>query len=217
MINNLIGKKFGKLTVIKYCGTNKCRQSTWLCRCGCGKEKIIVGRNLVVGDTKSCGCLKNKIRHGHTTNRKQSKTYMAWKHMKHRCYNKNNPKYKDYGGRGITVCQRWLKPNGIGFLNFLEDIGEIPEGKELDRINNDKLKNGYSPKNCKLSTRKQQCRNMRNNRIIPFNGTKICISALAEKYKIHRDTLEYRLDKLGWSVKKALTTPVKKRKFYKRK
>lgn len=207
-MNNLIGKKFNKLTIIKYMGKDKWGHR-WLCLCECGNQKEISENNIKTGQVKSCGCLKNKIKHGHTANGKQSKTYMAWKHMKHRCYNKNNPKYKDYGGRGITVCGRWLDKEN-GFLNFLKDIGKIPEGKELDRINNNKLKDGYSPENCKLSTRKQQCRNMRNNHLIPFNGKKLTASEWSEITGISYDIIRKRL-KNGWSIKKALTIPVKSR------
>jgi hypothetical protein len=144
------------------------------------------------------------IKHGHTKTTWQSKTYTAWKHMKHRCYNKNNPYYKDYGGRGITVCDRWIVENG--FINFLEDMGESPPGLSIDRIDNNL---GYSKENCKWSTNKEQTRNKRNNRLIVFGGRTQCLASWAEERMISPKILKERLDKLGWSIKKALTTPVK--------
>lgn len=153
------------------------------------------------------------IKHGHTKTTWQSKTYTAWKHMKHRCYNKNNPYYKDYGGRGITVCDRWMEPNGIGFINFLEDMGEIPKGFELDRIDNNKLIDGYSPENCKLSTRKEQMRNTRRNNTVRFKDKEMCITDLANAYKINPKTLDNRI-KSGRSIEESLSKPVRK---YKRK
>jgi hypothetical protein len=158
-MKNIVGKIFGKLIPIKYVGKNKHGHSLWLCRCECGKEKIILGPSLKNGDTKSCGCLyknnKNSVKHKHTTNGKMSKTYKAWADMIQRCNNKNHKSYKNYGNRGITVCKRWLK-----FENFLKDVGEIPRGLTLDRINNNK---GYSPDNFKFSTWKEQNNNKRNN------------------------------------------------------
>ena len=109
------------------------------------------------------------LTHGHTHKGHHSKTYRAWGNMKDRCLNANSQSYKDYGGRGITVCQRWLE----GFENFLEDMGIAPTGLQLDRINNNL---GYCKENCKWSSRKEQQRNRNCNRIITINGiTKLVI------------------------------------------
>jgi len=143
----------------------------------------------------------NGFKHGHNRKNKRSGTYISWDSMIQRCNNPSNSAYKNYGGRGIKVCKRWLK-----FENFLEDMGNRPIGKTLNRIDNNKE---YSSENCKWSTIKEQQRNMRNNHFIRYNNKEQCISALAEEYDINPQVLCGRL-KLGWPIKKALITPIEK-------
>lgn len=205
---NLTGQIFERLTVIKCMGKNKHGQSLWLCRCDCGKEKIIDGNSLRKGFTKSCGCLQKEgitsrqLKHGHAKKEYRSNTYSVWHSILQRCNNPKNQAYKDYGGRGITVCQRWLK-----FENFLKDIGEIPKGLTLDRANNNR---GYFPNNWRLATPKQQSRNRRNNRLETFNNKTRCRSEWEEEYNLPRGTLYRRIDQLGWSIERTLTTPARK-------
>lgn len=214
---DLTGRKFGKLLVLKLIGTNKWQKSLWLCRCGCGKKTIVVSNNLKNGNTKSCGCFKKEfageqnLRHGHSKRGKTSKTYWVWARMLDRCNNPNNPKYNNYGERGITICNSWLEPDGQGFLNFLKDMGECPFGLTLDRIDNNKLINGYSLENCRWATPKEQARNTRRNHLEIFNNESKCISALAEEYKISPQVVRGRI-KIGWPLDKALTTPVRYRR-----
>lgn len=205
---DLTGQKFGRLTVIKYISTNKYGQSRWLCLCGCGKEKIIMGNDLKNGHTKSCGCLHTK--HGHCKNYKMSKTYHTWHSIIQRCTNPKDKGYKNYGGRNkpIMVCDRWSNKKN-GFQNFLKDVGEIPKGKELDRTNNNK---GYNPNNFRLITRKENQRNKRNNILITFNKQIRCLVEWAEILGIKYTTLYYRTCIKKWPIEKAFNTPVKKGK-----
>ncbi len=148
-INDLTGKVFGKLTVIQYLEHDK-PGSWWICKCGCGRTKKIRGTNLSNNHTKTCGCSKG-IYH----NKSRTPEYRTWQSIKERCYNKNNIRYDDYGGRGIKVCNRWLE----GFLNFLEDMGERPSQKySIERIDNDK---DYKPSNCKWANATEQSINQR--------------------------------------------------------
>jgi hypothetical protein len=216
---DLIGQRYGKLIVKNRADSSRSGQSRWNCKCDCGNIKVILGDSLRSGKTKSCGCLqkesvksKNTI-HGHKQRGKESNTYVAWRSMLDRCNNSKNKRYKDYGGRGITVCYRWLSKNN-GFINFLNDMGECPKGYSIDRINNDILINGYSPNNCRWTTRKENNRNKRNNCTITYNGKTQCLTIWAEEYGLSVSALWARLYVLNWSIEKALLTPVKK---YKRK
>lgn len=199
---DLTEQRFDRLIVIKQASKDKWRNILWSCLCDCGQEKIIRGSHLKSGATKSCGCLhEEKItKHGHN----KTKTYCSWAHVIQRCTNPKTENYDDYGGRGITVCRRWLK-----FNNFLKDMGESPEGYSIDRIDNNK---GYKKSNCRWATRKQQTRNMRNNLYFTYKNKTQLLIELAEEYNINYRTLHNRIFRLGWSIEKALTTPVKKRK-----
>lgn len=203
-MQDLIGKKFGRLVVIKQVGKNKQGNYCWLCRCCCNNknEFIVSGGNLKSNHTQSCGC--SRIKHNHAQRNQNNRTYKAWYHMKERCLNINSKKYKDYGGRGIIVCERWKS----SFKNFLEDMGEVPEGLQLDRIDNNK---GYYKENCRWTTSKEQNRNKRNNYLITHNKRTQCLMEWSEETIIPYDTLRNRF-RLGWSIEEALITPIKKRR-----
>jgi len=204
---DLIGRKFGKLTVSKYIGRDKCGDSIWLCKCDCGKEKNIVTRSLKDKQTKSCGCLLKKStskigKLNKTHEYSYSRIYRIWASMVQRCNNPNSRNYKNYGGRGITVCKRWLK-----FENFLEDVGEPPNDKyQIDRKNNNK---GYKPSNCRWISSKENNRNRRNNKLYTYNNKTQCSSGWAEEYNIKPATLRDRIN-AGLSMEKALITPTRK-------
>lgn len=138
--------------------------------------------------------------HGHTqAHGIVSPTYCSWQNMKTRCTNPSHAQFKDYGAKGITMCSRWEK-----FENFLADMGERPEGRTLDRIDNDK---GYEPGNCRWATAKEQAREKRRN--LTHNGITLSVTDWAAKLGIKQATLNARLNRHGWSVEKALTTPAR--------
>lgn len=142
----------------------------WACQCDCGKQVNVLGSSLRPGVTVSCGCSKReKARVSGRRNKTHCMTrtpaYQSWSGMKDRCLNKNDHAYERYGGRGIKVCERWMK-----FENFLADMGEKPDGQSIDRIDND---GDYEPSNCRWATCAQQNLNKRNSRRAKYKGETI--------------------------------------------
>ena len=199
---NLIEHRFGRLEVIEIAGRNRHKQTLWRCRCDCGAVIVTSTNALRQGHTRSCGCLKVEMlqAQARTHGMSDTPTYSSWEQMIARCRNTNNERYADYGGRGITVCERWLK-----FENFLADMGERPSlSHSLDRVD---VNGSYSPENCRWATRKQQQRNMRNSHFVEVNGQRVTVAEAVEITGIPNDVLRSRLRR-GWSEQDALTRPV---------
>ena len=160
---DLSGTRFGRLQAVAPAG-RRGSISLWLCKCDCGSDKVTSLGSLRGGKAKSCGCLRKEtlsaraVKHGASRRGALLPEYRIWKGVRGRCLNARNPKYPIYGGRGITVCERWTD-----FTNFISDMGPRPSAQHsIDRINND---GNYEPSNCRWATAWQQARNQRPRRL----------------------------------------------------
>lgn len=197
----LIGRVYGRLTVIERLGNG--RHYRFLCRCECGKETIVGSSNLY-SSTRSCGCLRDEKRAAALTTHGMgdSTENIIWHNMRNRCNNTHNHAYQDYGGRGIKVCPEW----DASFEAFYRDMGLRPSPLHtLDRIDNNK---GYSPDNCRWATWKEQQNNRRGNRHLEFRGEIKTCAEWSKEIGISPATLCKRLE-WGWTVEKALIQAVR--------
>jgi len=195
-VRDITGMRFGRLIVIKFSHTHK-QKSYFFCQCDCLNNIVILGASLINGGTRSCGCYRKEkmTKHGMY----KTKTFLTWKGMSARC-NSNVPQaYKNYKGKGIKVCDRWLE-----FKNFYEDMGEKPEGLTIERINSNK---NYEKSNCKWGTMGEQARNRDGNRYIEFNGKNQTIMDWANDLGVSWNCIKSRIDIYHWPVEKALTQP----------
>jgi hypothetical protein len=191
---DLKGQKFNRWRVLEKSHTNKHGKIMWLCQCICGTNKVVNGADLRNNKSKSCGCWNNEnillinITHGNTKQHKLTPEYKTWTGIKDRCNNPNNKGYKNYGGRGIKVCDRWLND----FNAFFSDMGKRPSPKHsLDRYpDND---GNYEPSNCRWATRHEQANNTRTNRWIDHNNIKKTLTNWAIHFNINPSTLHSKL------------------------
>lgn len=208
---DLAGQRFGRLVVLTFAGyiAGKTRgaRAYWECICDCGTKKIIRADRLIGRESQGCGCFHgSKLNHGHNRIGLRTTEYQSWDSMIQRCCNPNNSRFYDYGGRGITVCERWRN----SFADFLSDMGLKPSSKHtLERVNNS---DGYELGNTVWALPYVQKRNMRNNRWLTYNGRTMCLTDWANEFGMHRNTLDQRLLN-GLSIEDALTRPVKRRLF----
>jgi hypothetical protein len=187
---NIKGQKFGRLEVLYRIENDKDGNAMWLCSCDCGKELPARGVCLRRGRVSSCGCLtrelkvKNATRHGMT----ETKEFRCWSQMKDRCLNPRHKYFSRYGGRGITICQRWID----SFEAFYEDMGPCPLGLTLEREKNNK---GYCPENCVWATRKQQADNRRNTKRLTAFGLTMVERDWARKLGCSHGAIAWHLNK----------------------
>lgn len=192
---DLTGEKFGKLTAIEFAGIGAHKKALWLCECECGTRKIISSNALRRGATKSCGCSK----HGES----RTRLWNIWEGMRERCSIPTSSGYKNYGGRGITVCDEW-RNSYSSFKKWALSNG-YRDDLTIDRID---VNGNYEPGNCRWSTVKVQNENKRNNRFVCFNGERHTVAGWAKILGINTVTLHDRLYKNNWTIERALTEPV---------
>jgi len=201
--SSIFGSIFGELTVISQTGV----KDYLVCRCACGREKTVRLSHLRGGTVKSCGCLL--IRRPREVHGKHlmstTREHKTWYAMVLRCTNPNMHAYPDYGGRGISVCDRWLGENG--FKNFLADMGPKPVGMTIERNNNDL---GYSPENCRWATQREQVNNRRTNHFLSCDGRRLTLAQWGIVTGISRKTISERLRR-GWNTDQALHSALRKR------
>jgi hypothetical protein len=196
-----IGDTYGYWTVTSISVLRKKTHYKIYCKCICGVERYVSKEHLVAKNSVSCGCVKAALTsiRVKTHDKSKSLVYKVWGSMKQRCQNSRDKNYPSYGGRGITVCERWQK-----FENFYVDMGSPPfEGASLDRIDNSK---NYALENCRWATRSQQMNNTRGNAWLTYDGKTQTLSTWAAELSLAPSSLCARLGKLGWSVSKSLST-----------
>lgn len=189
---DLTGQKFGKLTVIS-CVSEIGESAKYNCKCECGNSVIAYGHNLVSGTTKSCGCIRRnkarnlKFKHGKV----KTRLYKCWLNMKNRCHNPNTVDYKNYGGRGITICPEWQE-----FEPFYEwaMANGYSDDLTIDRID---VNGNYEPDNCRWATMKEQSRNRTDNCIVEINGERKILQDWVEEL----GTYPKKIEQIGKIIK----------------
>ena len=192
---DVIGQRFGRLVALSDDAPARGRRRV-LCICDCGVRKTVDPRDLRRGHATSCGCAQKErvgeiCRARSTHGMTKTVEHDTWQKMLGRCRNRNNPKFKDYGGRGITVCDRWLQ-----FEAFLSDMGLRPTGATLDRID---VNGNYEPDNCRWATKIEQARNKRKHRFVELGGRHMPLSEACEIAGINYRSALYRVNRgLAW-------------------
>lgn len=200
-----VGTRIGHIVVVDILEKDKNYKQIYLCQCDCGTTKKMKRGTLLrkLDRVLSCGCQRaiSRKRHGHKVGGKPSATYSTWESLKKRCKDKDD---KNYGGRGIKYCEEWEQ-----FENFLKDVGEKPQGFELDRIDND---GDYEPNNVRWISHKENCSNRSDSIIVTIDDKSMCVASWCKKLGVNKDMVYQRIRR-GWDAKKAIQT----KSIYKRK
>jgi len=202
---DLTGQVFGRLTVVRRVENSRCGSTRWECVCNCGGCTTAFGTSLKTNHTQSCGCMRIERAKLATTKHGKRGTpeYDAWHAMRRRCGAESLECYKNYGGRGITVCPEWSS-----FEQFYADMGDRPSEKHsLDRIDNN---GNYCKDNCRWATKDEQENNKRSSKLLSFNGETRTITQWSRLLGISVSVIRRRLS-LGWSIPDTLTTSVRRR------
>lgn len=208
---DLTGQRFGRWVVLRRDGIDRFGNSTWVCQCDCGKEKIVTAPALKSGASQSCGCLRTEmsqisIQKLHAAKKisypRVRRLYSIWRKMRNRCYNSLNSSFRDYGGRGIDICAEWA--NFYAFQDWALSHG-YAANLTLDRIDVD---GDYCPDNCRWVTMVRQERNKRNTIYLTYKGEKRPLADWADTIGVKWKTL-YSRWKRGWSDERILNTPIK--------
>jgi hypothetical protein len=204
IVDRLIGKQFGHLTVVDRAG-NSGKFAAWLCRCVCGSEVVVGGNKLRGGRRKACGVNGHRWKsqqvraQGGMTTQFPSE-YQSWLNMFARCTDPESKNFKNYGARGITICDRWNE-----FKNFMLDMGRKPHPRHT--IERDDVNGNYEPANCRWIARKDQGRNKRNSVFVTYQGKRLLLIDLVEDLGLSRSIVYGRL-KAGWTLAQAIALPL---------
>lgn len=206
--NDLTGQTFDRWVVLSRADAPGKRGSHWNCRCSCGATSVVSLSNLRSGASRSCGCLQKEVVSARRKKHGMSQgcpTYSVWRNMINRCTNQRSIQFKDYGGRGITICDRWLGPDG--FTNFVADVGLRPS--PLHSIEREDVNGNYTPENVAWATRDIQNGNKRNSHKITIGGVTKTVTQWAKHYGVGQGMLYHRVVAQGMSVQEALAKPLK--------
>jgi len=199
---DIAGKRFGKLVVInRSWSKRKYHGIIWNCKCDCGNTVEVLASSLINGNTKSCGCLK-KISYNYKHGDKHKKLYYVWSGIKDRCYRKKSIGYKNYGARGILMCEEW-KNDYLAFREWALSNG-YKEGVSIDRID---VNGNYCPENCRWVNTEIQANNKRTNRVLTYNNKSMTVAQWTRFLGIKNKDAIYNRLHLGWSEERALSTP----------
>lgn len=210
---DLTGQVFSRLTAVSQAERNRHNQTTWLCKCECGREVVVSTHKLRSGHTTSCGCFQRQraaeanLKHGLMQRGNRHELIDVYTNILDRCYNEKSEYYADYGGRGITVCDGWRfgVQGKTGFQCFVEDVGERPKGLTIDRRDNH---GNYEPSNVRWASRKEQARNRRSSLLVVLDGHLVSVAEFSERTGINYGTVIGRVRR-GWDPSQ-LAAPLKR-------